>query len=176
MSSSSPTDDWNARGLERAGKPRRSVAAFARRALGAAGARARPPARSLAEMGALRSPPAIEFLGRRRGAHRRRRPSDAAVPGARRRHGDRGCGGGGALPRAHAGRCRSRIADLFRHPAQPRTRKVQRLATRNGERYHLDGMRGYAAQYRDAGDGRRALLRHYDWLYDWRPPAALSIN
>jgi hypothetical protein len=24
--------------------------------------------------------------------------------------------------------------------------------------------------------GGEHLLRHYDWLYDWRPPAALSLT
>ncbi len=56
-----------------------------------------------------------------------------------------------------------------------RTRRVQRLAARNGERYHLAGV---TAMLRDAAMhamGGERLLRHYDWLYDWRPPAALSV-
>jgi len=54
--------------------------------------------------------------------------------------------------------------------------RVQRLAARNGARYHLAGAR---ARLRDAAMrmiGGERLLRHYDWLYDWRPPAALSIT
>jgi salicylate hydroxylase len=55
-----------------------------------------------------------------------------------------------------------------------RTRKVQRLAARNGERYHRGGV---AAMFRNTAmrfmAGER-LLHHYDWLYDWRPPTALS--
>jgi salicylate hydroxylase len=57
-----------------------------------------------------------------------------------------------------------------------RTWRVQRLAARNGARYHLAGAR---AGLRDAAMrmiGGERLLRHYDWLYDWRPPAALSIT
>jgi salicylate hydroxylase len=57
-----------------------------------------------------------------------------------------------------------------------RTWKVQRLAARNGARYQLGGMR---AAVRDAVMrliGGAALLRHYDWLYDWRPPAQFSIT
>ncbi len=57
-----------------------------------------------------------------------------------------------------------------------RTWKVQRLAARTGARYHLSGMR---ARLRDAAMrmlGGAALLRHYDWLYDWRPPPAFSIT
>ncbi len=54
--------------------------------------------------------------------------------------------------------------------------KVQRLAARHGARYHLTGVRGRLrdAAMRMAGGAR--LLRHYDWLYDWRPPAALSLT
>ena len=57
-----------------------------------------------------------------------------------------------------------------------RTAKVQRLAHRNGARYHLGGVR---ARLRDAAlrtIGGARLLRHYDWLYDWRPPAAFSLK
>ncbi len=57
-----------------------------------------------------------------------------------------------------------------------RTRKVQRQAARNGQRYHLSGV---PAMLRNAAMrvmGGEHLLRHYDWLYDWRPPAALSIT
>ena len=56
---------------------------------------------------------------------------------------------------------------------RPRTAKVQRLATRNGGRYHL-GVIG--AAFRDAtmrAMGGARLLHHYDWLYDWRPPSPL---
>jgi salicylate hydroxylase len=57
-----------------------------------------------------------------------------------------------------------------------RTRKVQRLAARNGKRYHLSGA---AAVFRNMAmrlAGGERLLQHYDWLYDWRPPPALSIT
>jgi salicylate hydroxylase len=57
-----------------------------------------------------------------------------------------------------------------------RTAKVQRLASRNGARYHLAGAR---ARLRDTAlrmIGGPRLLRHYDWLYDWRPPPALSLS
>jgi salicylate hydroxylase len=57
-----------------------------------------------------------------------------------------------------------------------RTRKVQRQAARNGESYHLKGvpaiLRNAAMRYM----GGERLLRHYDWLYDWRLPVALSIT
>jgi salicylate hydroxylase len=57
-----------------------------------------------------------------------------------------------------------------------RTRKVQRLAARNGKRYHRAGA---AAMLRNTAMrllGGERLLRNYDWLYDWRPPAGLSIT
>jgi salicylate hydroxylase len=57
-----------------------------------------------------------------------------------------------------------------------RTRKVQRQASRNGRHYHLKGV---SAMLRNAAMGvmgGQHLLGHYDWLYDWRPPAALSIT
>ncbi len=57
-----------------------------------------------------------------------------------------------------------------------RTRRVQRQAARNGQHYHL---KGASAMLRNAAMGVMGgdrLLRHYDWLYDWRPPAALSLT
>jgi salicylate hydroxylase len=57
-----------------------------------------------------------------------------------------------------------------------RTRKVQRLAARNGARYHHAG---FSAQLRDVAMrlmGGKHLLHHYDWIYDWRPPPGFSIR
>jgi salicylate hydroxylase len=57
-----------------------------------------------------------------------------------------------------------------------RTRKVQRLAARNGKRYHRASA---AAMLRNTAMrllGGERLLQNYDWLYDWRPPAGLSIT
>jgi salicylate hydroxylase len=54
--------------------------------------------------------------------------------------------------------------------------KVQQAAARNGRRYHRGGA---ASALRDTAMrmiGGARLLHHYDWLYDWRPPAAFSIN
>jgi len=76
-------------------------------------------------------------------------------------------------------RCLARMPDdpaaaLRAYSAARRARawKVQRLAARNGARYHLTGVR---AGLRDAlmrTLGGTWLLRHYDWLYGWRPPRA----
>ncbi len=57
-----------------------------------------------------------------------------------------------------------------------RTWKVQRLAARNGERYHLGGARGMLRNTAMRVMGGARLLEHYDWLYDWRPPTTLSIT
>ena len=54
--------------------------------------------------------------------------------------------------------------------------KVQRLAARNGQRYHFGGLLGVARNAAMRMMGGARLLRHYDWLYDWRPPATLSLT
>jgi salicylate hydroxylase len=59
---------------------------------------------------------------------------------------------------------------------RPRTRKVQRAAARNGTRYHLGGAGSLLRDTAIRIAGGPRLLRHYDWLYDWRPPAAFSIT
>jgi len=55
-----------------------------------------------------------------------------------------------------------------------RTRKVQRLAARNGTRYHRGMLPALLRNAAMRAIGGERLLRHYDWLYDWRPPAALG--
>jgi salicylate hydroxylase len=57
-----------------------------------------------------------------------------------------------------------------------RTRKVQRVAAKNGERYHHTGVPAMLRNVAMRVMGGAHLLHHYDWLYDWRPPAALSIT
>jgi salicylate hydroxylase len=59
---------------------------------------------------------------------------------------------------------------------QARATKVQRLATRNGDVYHFAGLRAAARNTAMRLMGGTGLLRHYDWLYDWRPPAGLSMS
>jgi salicylate hydroxylase len=55
--------------------------------------------------------------------------------------------------------------------------RVQRLAARNGARYHLTGARAVLRNALMRTLGGSWLLRHYDWLYDWRaPPRALSSS
>jgi salicylate hydroxylase len=52
--------------------------------------------------------------------------------------------------------------------------KVQRLATRNGARYHLSGVRAMLRNAAMRALGGTRLLHHYDWLYRWQPPALPS--
>jgi salicylate hydroxylase len=58
---------------------------------------------------------------------------------------------------------------------RPRASKVQRYAARNGRSYHLAGVPGMLRDVVMRALGGPRLLKHYDWLYDWRPPVALSI-
>jgi salicylate hydroxylase len=81
-----------------------------------------------------------------------------------------------------AARCLARIPDdaaaaLRSYSAIrcARTHRVQRLAARNGARYHLKGAPAMARNAAMRVMGGERLLRHYDWLYDWRLPAALSM-
>ena len=53
-----------------------------------------------------------------------------------------------------------------------RTGKVQRLAARNGVIYHLSGAGGWLRDTAMRAIGGNRLLAGYDWIYDWRPPAA----
>jgi salicylate hydroxylase len=56
-----------------------------------------------------------------------------------------------------------------------RTRKVHRMAARNGQLYHYGGLSGMIRNTAMHMVGGARLLRHYDWIYDWRPPATLSL-
>jgi salicylate hydroxylase len=52
-----------------------------------------------------------------------------------------------------------------------RTRKVQRIAARTGARYHFTGVAAWLRDTAMGAIGGQRLLQHYDWIYDWRPPA-----
>lgn len=53
-----------------------------------------------------------------------------------------------------------------------RTRKVQRMAARNGTIYHLFGPAGWLRDMVMRALGGPRLLQQYDWIYDWRPAQA----
>jgi salicylate hydroxylase len=50
-----------------------------------------------------------------------------------------------------------------------RTARAQREAQRNGQRYHLSGLRAFARNTALRVMGGERLLRRYDWLYGWQP-------
>jgi salicylate hydroxylase len=54
---------------------------------------------------------------------------------------------------------------------QRRTKRVQRMAARNGAIYHMSGVGGWLRGAAMRTMGGRHLLRHYDWIFRWRPPA-----
>jgi salicylate hydroxylase len=54
--------------------------------------------------------------------------------------------------------------------------KVQRLAARNGRRYHFGGAKAALRDTAMRMMGGQKLLQHYDWIYDWRPPPALALR
>ena len=60
------------------------------------------------------------------------------------------------------------------HTRRARAWKVQRLAARNGTRYHLTGARAMLRNAAMRALGGTRLLHHYDWLYRWQPPAPPS--
>jgi salicylate hydroxylase len=84
---------------------------------------------------------------------------------------------------AIAAQCLTRMPDdpatAFRtYAAVRRSRawKVQRLAARNGGRYHLNGVQAMLRNAAMRALGGTRLLHHYDWIYDWRPPVSLSLT
>ncbi|MGC1779693.1 MAG: FAD-dependent monooxygenase [Xanthobacteraceae bacterium] len=80
-----------------------------------------------------------------------------------------------------AARCLARQPDdaaaalkTYSSERRGRTRKVQRQAARNGGRYHRGILPAALRNAAMRAIGGERLLRHYDWLYDWQPPAVLS--
>ena len=80
------------------------------------------------------------------------------------------------------------VADCFaRQPDDPvlalqaycsarrrRTHKLQRFSARNGVRYHFSGARAWFRNAAMRSIGGNGLLKHYDWIYRWRPPVLPS--
>ena len=171
-------DGWNAPGWSAPGNrdellPRLSVERVAPQILEGFD----QPAAGLVEMGAVRPPASVELVARRGGADWGRCPSDAALSGPRRGDGDRRRGGRGAVPRPNAGRRDGGAARLLRSAARA---GLESAAAGDTQWAALPS--GGAARRADAVTaamrimGGTRLLHHYDWLYDWRPPATLSIS
>ena len=100
-------------------------------------------------------------------AARRRRASDAAIPRARRRHGDRGC------RRARATRSRAAgddYASAFQRLQSGarylRTARVQLYARLYGEFYHAERRAGRSAQRAAEAEARQEAGEGMAWLYD----------
>jgi salicylate hydroxylase len=79
---------------------------------------------------------------------------------------------------AVAAQCLARTLDdptgalrIYAAIRRARTRKVQRMAARTGTIYHLAGPWGWLRDRVMRAMGGPRLLQHYDWIYDWRPPA-----
>ena len=124
-------------------------------------------AAALAQMGALRSRP-DRTLGRRTGhAPGRRRPSDAALSRAGRRHGDRGRRRPGDADGGHAARPGGRHAKLRASPPCPHRACAARGTP---QRHRLSPRRRtLLLAIALAGMGGERLIARYDWLYGWKP-------
>ena len=129
--------------------------------------------RRVAEMGAVhRSRRRRVDRGRDRAA-RGRRPRHAAVCGAGRGNGDRGCGRAGQMSRrcCRATGAPALSAALQRYARLRRARvlRVQRAARQAGRIYHLTGPAAFARDLAIKAIGGKRLLARQDWIYGWRP-------
>ena len=100
-----------------------------------------------------------------RDAAGRRRAPDAAISGARRLHGDRGCRVLAEKVAASARRPAGRVQGLSAGSAICAPARVQIMARVYGEFYHA---RGVTAELRDMAIGSRTVEQSYDgiaWLY-----------
>ncbi len=52
---------------------------------------------------------------------------------------------------------------------RPRTARTQRAARRNGLIYHMGGVEALLRTLALVAMGGNRLIRHYDWLYGWKP-------
>ncbi len=57
----------------------------------------------------------------------------------------------------------------YEHERRPRTARTQRAARRNGLIYHMGGMEAFLRAFALVAMGGNRLIRHYDWLYGWKP-------
>ena len=74
------------------------------------------------------------------------------------------------------GQCLARAPDdmtaAMRHyenERRPRTARTQRAARRNGLIYHMGGVEAFLRTFALVAMGGNRLIRHYDWLYGWKP-------
>jgi salicylate hydroxylase len=50
------------------------------------------------------------------------------------------------------------------------------LSVRNGARYHFGRPLSWLRNTAMRAMGGKGLLKHYDWIYRWRPPASPTIQ
>jgi len=69
------------------------------------------------------------------------------------------------------------VAALRAYSAARRMRawRIQRLAARNGRRYHQTGLSAMLRDMAMRSLGGTRLLHRYDWIYRWRPPTASPV-
>ena len=128
--------------------------------------------RRLAEMGAVHGARWRRMDRWRDRAAGRRRACDAAVRRARRRHGDRGCGGAGQMFERKRRRkhCRhsGRPEALWTAAARPRAKGFSaRHGSRGGSIISPARWRWRATSPSGRWAPKRMLARQ-DWIYDWR--------
>jgi salicylate hydroxylase len=70
----------------------------------------------------------------------------------------------------------ARALQIYCSLRRARTQKLQRLSLRNGARYHFGRPLSWLRNTAMRTMGGKGLLKHYDWIYRWRPPASPTIQ
>jgi salicylate hydroxylase len=68
----------------------------------------------------------------------------------------------------------ARALRAYRSARQRRTQKIQFASARNGARYHSGWPKSWLRDAAMRTIGGKGLLKHYDWIYRWRPPVLPS--
>ena len=68
----------------------------------------------------------------------------------------------------------ARALRAYRSARQRRTQKIQFTSARNGARYHSGWPKSWLRDAAMRTIGGKGLLKHYDWIYRWRPPVLPS--
>ena len=161
-------DGWQRGGLERAGQAGELLPRFARFAPQARALLAIPD--SWQKWALFDRPPGASARTRPGDAARRCRASDAAVPRARRRHGDRGRGRAGGLPARRDRGPRARVSRLRARARPPRRPRAARGAAQFRGAITSPARSACARDHVLLRlDGRRnAACAATIWLYDWK--------
>jgi salicylate hydroxylase len=68
----------------------------------------------------------------------------------------------------------TRALQAYCSARRARTRNIQLVSARNGVRYHFTRPMSWLRDAAMRTVGGKRLLKHYDWIYRWRPPALPS--